>query len=177
MKKLTLTALFLVVTIGASNARADSYTAAFTCSASTVAGGCPWYAFPSAAEVSFSSSNDMAVTIGTSPAPTALFNISLPAADSPTDAYTWSFFSNGNYLGHSTDSVLITDTTTNLVTSATVSNDSGYSLPFCGDLDYGSLTFSPASADAPEPSAVLLMIAGIGLLAVFVRKRLMSRAA
>jgi hypothetical protein len=93
MKKLlcAVPVVLLFALIGASNAHADSYTPTFTCNGPaynpylTCPGGPP-----SAPGVTFGSSTTIAVTVGG-----AVYDVTLASADSPTDAYTWYFYSGG----------------------------------------------------------------------------------
>lgn len=147
--------LLLFAAFVASNARADMYTPVFTCS-----GTCT-VAPPTAPDVSFPSPaiSETWFVVGVYVPPISLI---LPAADSPTDTYTWS---NTNDILATPPfvSLTITDMTTGAVTSITET----YNVSFARFTDSGNLTFTLV----PEPGTVSLMLSGIGLVLVM-RKRI-----
>lgn len=164
-------ALLVLAMIGAPNARADSYTVTFTCEAAAEVGNalCPFASLPMAPDVSFPAPTAIAVTIGQ----TSVYNVSLPATDAPTDAYSFTFESLGSPItGNSgpewQDAVTITDVDSNI--SATAINPGGPTVPYTDSIFYGSLSFSPVSAATPEPNEVILMFLGIVLI-FLMRKR------
>lgn len=164
MKKLlcVVPALLVFAMIGAPNANADSYTPTFACE------NVPNHACfgpPTTPAVSF-------------PGPTLTFNyltiptftINLSASDSATDNYWWLYGSNqypiqGVWVG----GFSIIDLSTNITNSAGFSSESP--LPFSDDISQGPLTFTPPTSGTPEPTPVLLMLFGVGLI-LFTRKRL-----
>jgi hypothetical protein len=165
MKKVLciIPAVFLFVLIAAPNAHADSYSATFTCTSFYLCD-----VAPTASNASFPAPTDIAVSLGSYPIPIA-FDLTLPAADAPTDVYRWSYGSNhypiqGVYSG----TFEITDLTTNLVDPVYLYEPNP--LPYTDNIAQGYLLFSPVSAAAPEPSTVFLMLLGAGMLSA-TRKR------
>lgn len=129
--------------------------------------GCHWisngYTPP---DVSFPSAT-IQVTVSSFP----VFDVTLPAADAPTNTYTYEFSFEPVKIGESVGTLIIDDVTTGIVSSAEDFLPGGGENDFIGD---GTLTFSPVSASAPEPASVLLMLLGLGLI-VFMRKRFLMR--
>lgn len=171
MKKLLcfVPALLLFATIGAPNARADSYTPTFICERTNQP--CAGITAPN---TSFPGPTDLTITV----ADLGTFTINLSSSDSATDSYSWTYASNefpihGLYQG----AFAITDGNTRLENFEDFSSPTP--LLYSDDALQGSLTFSPASAAAPEPPGGLLMLLGAGLI-VLLRKRfavLLPRAA
>ena len=138
---------FLV--LGAPDAHADSYTATFI-------GGC-CFVPPAASDVTF-------------PAPTltiheqVTFVITLPAIDSPRDTYTWQVGIDGLPAPGpcETCEFEIFDNTTNERSEEDLGSNFTHITVTAG----GPLVFTPT----PEPSSIVLMLFGAGVLLVM-RKR------
>lgn len=175
MKKLlsVVPALLLFAMIGAPNARADSYTITFTCPGPSAnpAEFCPESGTPpSAPDVSFPDP-----TLNVTNLDGSVYDVTLPAVDSPTDTYTWQWSTNGDpFITQSgpqwVDTLYVTDLTTGILNQ--VSLQGGPDVPFTDPAftAYGPLTFSLVSDPAPEPAAVILMLLGVGLI-VLMRRR------
>jgi hypothetical protein len=171
MRKLlwiTLAALF--VSVGASNANADSYTVTFQCNGSCVA------------PVPVVTNNPVAF-----PFPTLdvswqgvgfvlTFDPILPGVVEATDIITWEAFQNNYSLGpnvpiySSNLEVILMDTRTShhAIPGFVSIGIPGSNAP--GDIDdSGILVIS--RIPTPEPSSVALMLVGIGFLLVLLRKR------
>jgi len=142
----------LLVAIGTPSAHADSYTADFTCTT------CEF--LPSAPDVTFPPSSPTVVETWDG----ITLDITLLAGDSPTDSYTWtdSFGLSAAFVGGEV-SFTIDDLTTGDVESVT---ESYFATPL---IDTGDLSFAPVAT--PEPSSVVLMLLGLGMLFVM-RKRI-----
>jgi len=170
MKKLlcVVPALLLCAMIGAPNAHADSYTPTFSCVAMPSSDfGCHWIADGyTSPNVSFPSAS-VEVTVSSFP----VFDVALPAIDTPTDAYTYEFSFEPVHIGDSVGTLTIDDVTTGIVSSAEDFLPGGGENDLIGN---GALTFSPISASTPEPAPVILMLLGAGLI-FFIRKRFVSR--
>lgn len=166
-------ALLLFAMVGAPNARADSYTPTFSC----VPGGvgsdfqCPFSELNAvtAPDVSFPAPTSIVVTVVTEP---AVFDLNLAPPDSPSDTYEWGYSDGGPFAGYSYAGFVLTDETTNLSDSVTL-YEQGLPLTF-GLIESGPLVFSPASAATPEPTPVILMLLGVGLV-FLMRRRLFAR--
>ncbi len=150
-KSLWIILTALLVAIGTPSAHADSYTADFTCTT------CEF--LPSAPDVSFPSPTTVQETWDG-----ITLDIPLLTGDSPTDSYTWtdSFEVSTAFVGGEV-SFVIDDLTTGDVESIT---ESYFGTPL---IDTGDLSF--AAVATPEPSSVVLMLLGIGMLFVM-RKRI-----
>lgn len=182
MKKLlyVFPAVLVFAIIAAPNAHADSYVPTFTCS--PFAPACP-LAFPIASDVSFPAPTDIVVNVQDAPVGpfSAVFDMSLAAGDSPADTYDWSYTATppGGVTQYAW--LTLTDDTTGLIDTVMITSPPLNTLsapfpgfPFPGDPDGGGLTFSPVSAATPEPSSVLLMLLGAGLI-FLMRKRFNMR--
>jgi hypothetical protein len=170
MKKLlsVVPVLLLFTMISAPNAHADSYTVTITCASN----GCPPFLEPpTASDVSFPAPTTIVLTIFAGGGQWFPADIALPSPDLPTDDYQWSYSTinccdsdNPNPPG----SVTISD----LTDGQSVTNFYGFG--FFGD-SHGTLTFSPASAAAPEPTPIILTLLGAGLM-FFMRRRFVMRS-
>jgi hypothetical protein len=156
-KSLWIMLAALLVAIAAPSARADSFTATFSCSGTCVGGT------PTAPDVTF-------------PAPVIdvtwnglLFQITLLYdAPSPLDDFTWTGY-NDYYRTTLLQYIDITDLTTGVTWSSTGigSFASGKSSQATGALAF-------AAVATPEPSSYALMLLGVGLVFVL-RKRIGQR--
>lgn len=172
MKKIlcVVPVLLLFTVIGAPNARADSYTPTFACET----GPLNCFGPPAAPSASFPGPTDLTVTFAYPMNPSIpTFTINLSASDGPTDVYWWSYGSNqypieGMFVGN----FQITDLTTNITNNMGLSSATG--LPYSDDISQGPLTFAPATSAAPEPTPVILMLLGVGLI-FFMRRRFAMR--
>ena len=163
--------VMLFAVIGTPNARADSYTANFTtCSENVLP--IPCAGFVAAPDVTFSDPTNIAITFVPGGLASAVFNFTLPAADSPTDTYRWSVISCCTDFTATpySDYFNLADLTTNMSSTTVVSSSFNGSPLFTLDYIRGTLTFSPASTATPEPSTVVLMLLGVGLI-LLMRKR------
>jgi hypothetical protein len=147
--------LLLSAAIGSTTARADTtYSATFTCNSPCT-----------------STPTSPGVTFPTAPGPTAPFsvtwdnitfnNFQLLSGNLPTDSYRWQ--ASGDFIGYGGPIFALIDSRT------------GDTYPEFGNLslsnsasDTGMLSFTPVAT--PEPSSVVLLLAGIGLVFVM-RKR------
>ena len=150
-----LAALF--VAIGVPNSRADSFTPIFTCSLCTSA-------LPTAPDVSFGASSIIDITWENT-----LFVFSLETLDAE-GTFTWDgrtpLFSQSGTAGFG-----LFFLTASAPFVYQVDND-GNCLN-CDVFDRGSVSFVSADAPStPEPSSIVLMLAGIGFLLVVMPKRL-----
>lgn len=159
MKKLlcVVPVLLLFVMIGAPNARADSYDPVFTSSCPQCAGF-----VPTAPAVSFPSPTEIDLTLDR----TSFGAFPIPSPDAPGDTYSWSY--QALFSESTSDTITISDLTDGQTVTETFLGG-----PVPGD-NGGSLVFSPASSAAPEPTPILLMLLGAGLI-FFVRKRFIMR--
>ncbi len=156
----------IILTIGVSPARADSYTATFACTVSCSD-------FPDPVDVTFPSPSILEVWAGVSDF------VTLAPGDNPGDTYTWSNTILGNGDPALADYTLsITDVTTG--DSPFVTGEIGEGEPLeTSETDTGTLTFSCDSCSggsgggngggngntpAPEPSSIGFLFAGIGTL-------------
>lgn len=164
MKKLlcVVPALLVFAMIGAPNAHADSYTPTFTCAGFT--DNCYGQGPATAPNVTFPGPTNLDLTYDSD-----TFNLTLPVVDAATDAYRWGIDGLISENGFS-DQVVISDLTTGQIVDATFDNY-GHFITNVG----GALTFSPANAATPEPAPAMLMLLGIGLIFLLVRKRLVIR--
>jgi hypothetical protein len=177
MKKLlyVIPALLLCALIATPNARADSYTPTFSCNGpvynpylTCVSDVSP----PSAPSVAFPAPT---IDISSTGAGNADFDITLASADSPTDQYSWALETGQEPcpIGFcNVGTFYIRDVTTGISSESTTEDIDFSPDPAYGY--YGSLTFSPVSASAPEPASIVLMLLGIGLI-VLMRKRFILR--
>jgi len=181
MKKLlcVVPALVLFAMIGSPAARADSYTPTLTCIPGLSSSDFVCNLMPSsytAPDVSFPSPT-VQVTVQTVlgfKTYDDVYDVTLPASDSPTDTYRYAF-SLG--IGPQGDSLVygylsISDETnrTDGFTSDLIGtgSDPGHSI------QSGTVTFTPVSAATPEPASLILMALGAGLI-FFIRKRFTMR--
>jgi len=172
MKKLLriVPALLVFAMIGAPNARADSYTPTFSCTSIPSSDfGCYFIANGyTAPDVSFPSPT-VQVTVNSH-----AYDVTLSAADAPTDSYGYEFAEGSVYPApvNTYGDFLINDLTTGKTDSTSDFIGNFVAPPVIGD---GTLTFSPASAAAPEPAPVILMLLGAGLIFFVTRKRFVMR--
>ena len=159
-------AVGIILMIGVSSARADTYTATFACT-----GTCS--DFPNPSDVTFPSPSILEMWNGVTDF------VTLAAGDNPGDSYTWS-----NSLEAGTEgpevldySLFITDVTTGDV-EGTIGTVGTGDLFFTSFTDNGTLTFSSdggngggigngggnGNTPAPEPSSIGLLLSGIGTL-------------
>ncbi len=146
----------LFVAIGAPSSHADSYTPVFTCSLCTSA-------LPTAPDVSFGPSSTIDITWENT-----LFVFSLEAFD-PGIVVTWDgrtpFLAQSGTAGFGL--FLFVDSA-----PFVYQLDSDGNCLNCDVFDRGTMSFAPDDAPStPEPSSIVLMLAGIGFLPVAMRKR------
>jgi hypothetical protein len=156
----------LFVALGAPNSHADSFAPIFTCvdCAST----------PTAPDVSFPAPITIDVTWENT-----LFVFSLPSAQ-PTDFYTWMGVTPPGPSQSGFASFTINDgmpgvplVPISVVAPFLFQLDDNNNCLNCDVEGSGRLQFAPAVAPSvPEPSSVVLMLAGIGFLLVAMPKRL-----
>ena len=158
MKKLlcVVPALLLFAMVGAPNARADSYAPTFTSSCPTCVGF-----VPTAPTMSFPSPTAIIITLDQ----TNFGAFPIPSPDAPGDTYSWSY------------QALVGESAQDTITISDLTDDQPVSETFLGapvgGVNKGSLMFSPVSASTPEPTPVILMLLGVGLI-FFTRKRFMT---
>ncbi len=162
-------AVGFILTIGVSSARADTYTATFTCS-----GTCT--DFPNPVDVTFPSPSILEMWDGVTDF------VTLVAGDNPGDSYTWSNSLEAGTEGPEVEdySLFITDVTTGDVEGTFGTVGTG-DLFFTSFTDNGTLTFSSSGGSngggdgggngggngntpAPEPSSIGFLLSGIGTL-------------
>jgi hypothetical protein len=165
MKKLlyVLPAALLFLFAGAPRAQADTYVASVSCAFSV----CPYGYVPQVGDVSFPAPTTMDITITSGTEPPALFEVDLPGRDLATDPYTWDYFVEGTVTTGWMGVLDINDSYTGLTEIATNSD-----VPFVDGSTFGYVTFSPASAAAPELPGSILIVLGGGLILLVTRKRL-----
>jgi hypothetical protein len=147
--------LVLLAAIAVPTARADSYTPTFVCS-----GGC--VSLPTAPVVSFTSTSSTTITETWDD---VVFSVELSPSDQATDAYEWFGDYEANGYGYA---AIIYDENDGLTSYSTVPIAIIGSGPTQAAADMGTLSF--ASIAAPEPSAFLLVLLGVGFV-LLQRKR------
>ena len=146
-------ALFMVAALVAPCARADSVT--FTCVATEFV-PCT-VAAPTAPNVTFSSSGTTLDITWDS----QKFDITLPSGWLATDSFTW-FASNNLFIISNTSLGVSPPVEASINTNSPDVND-----------ESGALTFTPGTVSTtPEPGTITLMLLGIGLVWLVMRKRI-----
>jgi hypothetical protein len=154
----------LFVAIGAPNSHADSFTPVFTCDLCTSA-------LPTAPDVSFPAPLTIEITWENT-----LFDVSLPSSAQPTRS-VWSGSTPVAFSQFGTASFTFRydSFSDEIVVNAPFlfQLDSNNNCLNCDVMDFGNVQFAPdAAPSVPEPSSVVLMLAGIGFLLVMMPKRL-----
>ena len=148
--------LVFALSFAAPNAHADSFTPTFTC---TQAGGCTF--LPTAPDVSFPSPAIMLVSWDT-----FLFSFNFAnTGAAPTDGFTWTATYDPSTLTATFD---VTDPVAVLKNQVQQLQSQTNQLTGAGGR--GALSFSAAATPIPEPSSLVLMLSGVGLVFVM-RKR------
>jgi hypothetical protein len=153
----------LLVAIGIPSSHADSFTPIFTCGLCTSA-------IPTAPSVSFPAPLAINITWENT-----LFEFSLTSGE-PADIYGWagvtpvafsqSGFASFTLLGSPSGPITV-------VAPYLFQLDDNNNCLNCNVLDNGNLRFAPDEAPSvPEPSSVVLMLAGIGFLLMVMPKHL-----
>jgi hypothetical protein len=151
----------LFVAIGVPDSHADSFTPIFTC--------IPCASTPTAPDVSFPPPLTIDVTWENT-----LFDFSLTSGQ-PTDFYTWQGFTPPGFSqsGFASFTIIANGTPSVIDAPFLFQLDDNNNCLNCKLIDSGSLRFDPALAPSvPEPSSVVLMLAGIGFLLMVMPKRL-----
>lgn len=159
---LVVAVIVACLSLGSGGARADEYTATFTCT-----GTCTFAPSVTNNPIDFAppSPTEIDLTLGGSGA-----TLYLPSADLPTDIYNWQdiseceAYASGICLQYDT-AILLEDLTTGSEYEDLW--ESGYAPETINDS--GTLTFSAVAT--PEPSSALVLVAGLGLV-LAVRKLL-----
>jgi|SRR6185437_1138671 len=176
MKKLLciVPALVLFAIIGAPNASADSYSATFACNPTDMCPNGP----PPAENVSFPAPiieiNFLAQSINVGALDESVV---LPTSDAPSDSYIWfivatEFTTEPLENTYFYDTVGVRDVTNGLITPVNTPTAGG--APIMSGEYGGPLMFSPASAETPEPTPIILLLLGVGLI-FFTRRRILMR--
>jgi hypothetical protein len=151
----------LFVAIGVSDSQADSLTPIFTCS--------PCASTPTAPDVSLPPPLTIEVTWENT-----LFDFSL-ASGQPGDLYAWQGFTPPGFSqsGFASFTIIANGTPSVIDAPFLFQLDDNNDCLNCNVIDSGSLRFEPTLATSvPEPSSVVLILAGIGFLLMVMPKRL-----
>jgi phospholipase/lecithinase/hemolysin len=159
--RMILAVLFMA--LGVPSSHADSFTPIFTCFTACAA-------TPTAPDVSFPAPLVMDVTWEN-----MVFDFSLPSSSQPTGISGWELVTPAAFSQSGSASFTISPggTFITVVVPFLFQLDDNNNCLNCHIIEDGTLQFAPAGASSvPEPSSVVLMLAGIGFLLMVVRKRL-----
>lgn len=149
--------ILLLVVVAAPCVRADSVT--FTCTGDNGFGGVCQEAAPTAPDVTFPGPTlEISWYTAANPSP---FAVTLPSAWLDTQSYTW-FASNDFFF---ITNLSLQQTLTTAITSTYLPGDVGLS-------EFGTLTFTPGTVAAPEPSTSAMLLLGVLGLVLVMGKRI-----
>ena len=152
----------LFAALGVPSSHADSFTPIFTCFTACAA-------TPTAPDVSFPAPLVMDVTWEN-----MVFDFSLPSSSQPTGISGWELVTPAAFSQSGSASFTISPggTFITVVVPFLFQLDDNNNCLNCHIIEDGTLQFAPAEASSvPEPSSIVLMLAGIGFLLMVMRKR------